>query len=587
MEQSWFEMRDIRRRRLTNAVWIPLRASLLHEEGRYGYAGYKTEFFGLGSLMVPLDARDRANNLAWSDIGLIHEQRSHAFLNSYKPADVYQSRDEEDLGVELVLVQVFGLGIENVWHLHQDLVIVLELLREGDSWVCPNEGFVEVARVRRNAHGREALIEIRAEFLRDYLAARRMALKVSTYRDRHVVLEDAGHITWPGGKLRESADGERFEAHVSPIHEGGDSIGAATAMFKMWRTDVDLGADVPVMGEENDTNVSAERRVWQAKGLQLWDVRGEVWIDEWLEPAAQSPRVRGDDVPSPFSYIIDGAGTREAADKLNNEEVGRWLWFAPGVIPALAGRRGFELEWYTRETGGLRSPGGYNPHFGINDRDLITVYAYDIARLPEWQQRIWNGFNVAPDGGVSTELLEAQVKVEPANTAAPEQVLGPALEAVDEEFRRRWGRGIFREHKDTPEILSPTHRLRATGRAELLALAKDLARLTADSIDVDPLHAIVPLAKVEKRGSLKSLERVLATVIAPEDARRLMSPLFGVYDLRHGDAHMPSSDIDQAFRLVGVDQSLSSIRQGEHLIGSIVHTLFRIAEVIAGTRSAS
>jgi hypothetical protein len=72
---------------------------------------------------------------------------------------------------------------------------------------------------------------------------------------------------------------------------------------------------------------------------------------------------------------------------------------------------------------------------------------------------------------------------------------------------------------------------------------------------------VVPLAKGEKRGSLKSLERVLATVIAPEDAHRLTAPLFGVYDLRLGDAHMRSSQINEAFELVGVDQSLSSIRQ--------------------------
>jgi hypothetical protein len=41
---------------------------------------------------------------------------------------------------------------------------------------------------------------------------------------------------------------------------------------------------------------------------------------------------------------------------------------------------------------------------------LVTVYAYDIAKLPLWQQRVWSGFNVTPEGAVSSELLAAQMK---------------------------------------------------------------------------------------------------------------------------------------------------------------------------------
>jgi len=40
MDQLWFEMPDIRRRGLSNAVWIPLRASHQIERiGKYGYLG--------------------------------------------------------------------------------------------------------------------------------------------------------------------------------------------------------------------------------------------------------------------------------------------------------------------------------------------------------------------------------------------------------------------------------------------------------------------------------------------------------------------------------------------------------------------
>lgn len=45
MDQKWFEMPDERRRKLTGAVWIPLRAmDKIEEIGQLGHLGYKSEF---------------------------------------------------------------------------------------------------------------------------------------------------------------------------------------------------------------------------------------------------------------------------------------------------------------------------------------------------------------------------------------------------------------------------------------------------------------------------------------------------------------------------------------------------------------
>ena len=55
---------------------------------------------------------------------------------------------------------------------------------------------------------------------------------------------------------------------------------------------------------------------------------------------------------------------------------------------------------------------------------LINAYAKDILLLPEWRQRPWAGFNISPEGGVSDDLFDAQVKGIPAKTQAP----GPFLQ---------------------------------------------------------------------------------------------------------------------------------------------------------------
>jgi hypothetical protein len=73
MEQKWFEMTEIRKRRFDSAVWIPLRASQKDETGRWGYVGYKSEFFGAASLAVPLRKRNAAASLGWNHLNLMHD----------------------------------------------------------------------------------------------------------------------------------------------------------------------------------------------------------------------------------------------------------------------------------------------------------------------------------------------------------------------------------------------------------------------------------------------------------------------------------------------------------------------------------
>jgi hypothetical protein len=73
MEQKWFEMTEIRKRRFDSAVWIPLRASEKIDAGKWGYLGFKSEFFGAGSLVIPLRKRDAAAKLDWMNNGLMHD----------------------------------------------------------------------------------------------------------------------------------------------------------------------------------------------------------------------------------------------------------------------------------------------------------------------------------------------------------------------------------------------------------------------------------------------------------------------------------------------------------------------------------
>lgn len=575
--REWFEMPDLRRRRFATAVWVPLRLSeTVWKTGDYSAEGSAEEIIAANGIAFPPANRARAEALDWSRIGIGHNGGPYAYQDGYyKPCEVYQHNDKEDLGVDLVFVQSFSGEKERVWHLSQDLILALDLKQEGDVWVRPQEGYVDVVRQRRDAKGDVIAIEIRSEFLRDYLAARGLALRLSYYRQRMAVLSRVEGIPWHPEGFEDAKPHDRFSARTFEIGAGGGPPGGV-AVFHIWRTDVDEAEDVPIFDEEGEHNTGGRSSHFQRPSAGLWRVEGELWRAEWIEPAPSSERVRGDDPRVPMHYIVDAAGTRMSDAELNDQDIGRYLWFRPEVISALLVKRGAGLRWYTRETGGVWCSPGYDVHFGVNSSGLVNVYAYDIAHLPHWQQQIWAGFNVAPDGGVSSELLSAQMRGEPAETQPPEVSLLEAMERLDGTILAVTGDALFQSHDTTDQIIRSVHRFRSVDAASLLSLSKDVARLVVDRMSVAGLRKLATPPKGEKWGSLKSLEKTLATRIGDDDAHKMMAPLFGVYDMRLGDAHLPSSEGDPGHSRVGIDTTAPWIEQGAQLLSNVAETLATI-----------
>jgi hypothetical protein len=574
--QEWFEMADLRRRLFINSVWIPLRAVETTKRDGGG-----EEIFASGSVAFPPTERANAERLGWSDLGLLHSGGPYAFRDHpYKPAEVYQYRDGEDMGVNLVFEQHLGNGHANVWHLNQDLVMALGLLQEGDSWVRPDEDYIEVVRQRRSADGPICAIEIRAEFLRDYLAARGLALRVAYYRQRTAILEDASYIQWVKDGINDDKPHDRFNARVFEVDENGAPYGGGIAVVHAWRTDVDPEEDVPIFGREGDENTASTSASYTRAGPKFYRVEGELWREEWIDPSERSERVRGDDSAEVISYIINAAGQRSPNSVLKHEDVGRYLWFDPRVMQALIGRRGGGLQWYTEQTGSVWASPDWQTHFGLNRLGLLNVYAYDIARLPVWQQRIWGGYNISPDGAVSNELLNAQMKARPARSIAPESRLPDVLNELDMAVHEWLGAPLFQKHDAVVDIVRSVHRFRALEQDGILILSKDVARLTADRIAVATLRKIAVPPKNERWGSLTSLEHALASIVSPGDARKLLTPLVGLYGLRVGTAHLPSRRIEESYDLVGINPKANPIDQGRQLLEITVTALANIRDAI-------
>jgi hypothetical protein len=566
--QQWFEMEEVRRRKLANSVWIPLRqAETVKSAGDSRTIGSFEELVCAGSVAISVEHRKIGDSLGWSDIGLMHEPAPFAFSDGrYKAADVFLHNEKEAIGVELVLVQRLNSAHQSEWHINPDMVMALGLIREGDSWKSVNEGYVEVIRTRRDLDGHTVAIEMRSEFLRDYLCARGLVLRVAQYRQRMAIVDDPSYLGWPTDSVEVGTPDDRFSKRYFEIDSTGGLIGSV-AVMTVRRTDVDDEADAQVFGPETQSNTEVESYSFERKAKsKAFRVEGELWRNEWIERSATSERVRGDEPPDEFAYVVDPAGERWPSSRLKNEDIGRWLWFEPRVIEALLQFRGSNLEWYTRQTGAIRCSPDYRTHFGIDRNGSINVHAYDIAKLPRWQQRIWLGHNIVPNGPVSSELLDSQMRARPARTRAPEDEFVSALDALDTTFERRYGSRLFRGHTSRHDILTRIHRFRALEKGGVLALSKDVARLTADAIDIALLRKIVDSSDEQKLGSLKLLEKTLAQVVDEKAARKTLTPLVAAYELRLGDAHLPSNEIKDAFALLGIDSAMHPMEQALQLL---------------------
>jgi hypothetical protein len=578
MEQAWFEMQDITGRYYDDAVWIPLRRSgEIIKEGDYGKVGFKEEYLGISSLAVFESKTIVGDNLGWQELGVSGYHFPYISDHHYFSVDM-QCKNGDIIGRRLVIEQIGSSLGHNTWHLNQDLVVALGLLREGDRWVCVSRGYEIVAKLTRKLDGAPESIEIKAEYLKDYLFASRTKLRICSYRSRVIVAESADNVVWSENPVVNENATDRWEGRKMEIHEGGHLYGSEVAVLHVGRTDVDFEKDVPNINPFDDSGIKSEQWVKKFHGKKLIRIEGELWRNEWVNPGTSSPIVLGDERTVLSSFIIDASGKSETKETMDCETNLRWLWFRPGVINELLTYRGSNLAWYTMDTGSISCSPGYGVHFGVNSIGYINVLFQDISSLPDWQQKIWAGFNTAPDGKVSMELLMSQMEARPANTLAPESYLEKGILRLNNATNNLFGVSIVRITDDVLQILERCYRFRSINDASFYALAKDLTRVLIETIDKKALETIQKPSRKDL-GSLKHLEEVLSNYYKQDFVKDVVAPFFGLYDLRKGDAHLPSKDLETNFHLVGIDNNMYHVQKGYQLIKSCVDTLHGLAEL--------
>lgn len=544
--RDWFEMVDLKRRDIQRDSWVPLcRYQTTSNEIPYGKLGHEKEFFGAIAVMFPSKAREEALKCDWSSISPNVGHRPWIEDDEFFRTGTYITyRNDLDNGHYPVL-QLSYDGLEAPeWILDQDIVAGLGLRKEGDVWVCPEDTYIDVAHIDRNAEGEPVCLRMRTQYLRDFLCARKFGLLVSTFHSRDEIAAEDPNFGWSGDDVVDDNRNWRWIGIVQAIHEGGFPYGEKMAVFHSARTSVDPEEDVPSfpqIGEDSFESSSWEK---QHTGKKLYRVSGEMWRNHWVEPGASSVLLRDYKIDADVDFLTDSSGSKLAGQALHDHP--GWLWFSPAAVESMLSRRGSVLSWYTEDTGRLGSSSVHAVHFGVNVLGLINVLAKDIALMPALHQKMWAAHNVLPDGGISKELYMSQMRAEPASTKAPERLLPSALEHLRHVSKGLLGYCLLRSHADEPTLLRHIHRFRGDSQTGLFALAKDLTKLVVEQLDKDALHNLVPGNK--DIGSIKLLERLLDGL--GFNGRKVTASLVAVNELRQGDAHLSSRDITDSFQLL-------------------------------------
>src|SRR5690625_5121165 len=223
MSRDWILQKKDTRRFFSNATWVPLRASYTNEKGKGTVkdVGYVEEFFGCGSVAFPPEHREAAEQLSWSDIGIGCSVEPYAYEDGYYASiEQYQRNDKEPIGIHLVFEHPQPIIGGRKWILNPDLIVALRLIKEGTNWVRPEENFVVVAREVLDDKGYHQLIEIKREFLIDYLAARSLSLRLSYYRSRVENVSSLENSDYANlQNMQEQRDDGRFELLIRNLED--------------------------------------------------------------------------------------------------------------------------------------------------------------------------------------------------------------------------------------------------------------------------------------------------------------------------------------------------------------------------------
>lgn len=570
--KNWLLMNDIKNINITDKSWITVLAYIEEKNDiNLGYNGYQRQYDCINSIIIKKKELKKLPLLMRNTVMQSADNRPSAYDRTYERIEEFNDYHSKITGEYFIYKRSHPLTQKREISISQDFIFAMDLFCIGNNYYDPHFDDELVIRVENDEHKETYKVDIRKDYLLDYLSARNMSLIVDRYFERQV--DTISNLY--DDKIQEEVTDYSYALFVSKTLPNGMRPGDSALIMKVSYKDVDYDEDIPEYDEAKDTQVEQSEVKYEGEGINhyLAEFR-RIYV---LHNNGISIKIRRDKINLNYKYYVDNTNKKVLSKKLITKI--QFLWFKPDIIKILLQGKYCTLRWFTKDTCQI---GNMDNHiwFGVNKLGLINVFAKDIIELPEYYQSKWLSYNCPPNGGVSQELLMSQIEASPANTKSSEYLLKVSLQEINEAFLGKYSKPIFKETAETVDIDKQINRFQSVSQDNCFALCKNMNRFIIERFNNDVLIELS--SDMEKRtGSLKRLEHILSK--KDGKASEIISPLFIIYDMRIIDAHyteVSAKDIFKRFDIEITETEDNYIRIAEYIIYQVAKCLHEISVII-------
>ena len=285
-------------------------------------------------------------------------------------------------------------------------------------------------------------VQVRTEYLKDYLAARNMILV-------------------------------RFHAHERQVNRSIKDI------IRKERGSIKIKSDSHLYNIDVYPNIFAPEQKTYSKlfGKDIIKPYDEPKHPDYLYLTGKRKEYAS------FIYNIDDDGNPIEASCDVEEEPDKFLrpiHFKKDVLQKYYSN----LRIYQVSDGALSHLDLWYIPYGQNECDLIVVWLGDLAKLPYEEQLHWRQHNTVPKGGIGRAFYKRQIMAEFAESDDPAHRIIHLREQINEKFQEIHGFPLFRQlSKDDSYVLDALHSLIANEQKEFDEQILYLAKGFIDSLE--------------------------------------------------------------------------------------------------------
>ncbi|MBX7268802.1 hypothetical protein KIF24_24135 [Micromonospora sp. Llam7] len=199
---------------------------------------------------------------------------------------------------------------------------------------------------------------------------------------------------------------------------------------------------------------------------------------------------------------------------------------------------------YRVEDGHVYCGGYWSLRLDNSHRDYVIVYLGDLGKLSHKEQLYWKSFNVLPDGGVSDVAFRRGILGEWADTDEPALSFKANYERFRDGWRKKHGWDLFKPLKPEDEHYWGTLHVPASeNQKEFDDQVMALAKLLVERLNEREVAKYITVGPNEK--GIAKFEKYLEAIGFP-DRQRFITLLRNLNGLRSGPAHVKGRDYQRA-----------------------------------------